>query len=236
MNIYQKLIEVRKTVTYLQKDGKNTQYEYVSSPQTLGSLKAKMDELGLLLIPRILKAIVQDHVTTKDTLIKGEVVSLRSTHQYFTILDMLFTWVNAEKPEEKIKCRWHGQGLDFGEKGPGKAETYAEKTFMLKFFNIPTGEDDPDFFQNKIDGDNIKKNGEISRDNKTTQEKQEKDKVWPSKGAFIAEIRNFREKIGAEKYKEALKLHKVEDGEISKLNKAQGTSLYNDLMKAASSA
>ena len=39
--------------------------------------------------------------------------------------------------------------MDDGEKGVGKALTYAEKYFMLKFFNIPTDKDDPDSFQKK---------------------------------------------------------------------------------------
>jgi hypothetical protein len=60
------------------------------------------------------------------------------------------TWVNAEQPEETIECSWYGQGVDIaGEKGVGKALTYSEKYFMLKFFNIPTDKDDPDSFQAK---------------------------------------------------------------------------------------
>jgi hypothetical protein len=43
-----------------------------------------------------------------------------------------------------VSCRWYGQGIDSGERGVGKAMTYAEKYFLLKFFNIPTDEDDPD--------------------------------------------------------------------------------------------
>ena len=62
---------------------------------------------------------------------------------------MSFTWVNAENPEEQIECAWMGQGLDDGEKGVGKALTYAEKYFLLKFFNIATDKDDPDSFQAK---------------------------------------------------------------------------------------
>jgi hypothetical protein len=51
-----------------------------------------------------------------------------------------------------ITCTWYGQGVDIaGEKGVGKAMTYAEKYFMLKFFNIPTDKDDPDSFQDKLD-------------------------------------------------------------------------------------
>lgn len=139
MNIYQKLIEVRKSCEYLKKDNSGYQFKYVSSSQTLGTLRAAMDLHGLLLVPRVICHETRDHETKK-----GE-------HEYFTIATMSFTWVNAENPEEQVECPWLGQGLDTGEKGVGKAMTYAEKYFLLKFFNIATDKDDPDSFQKKFD-------------------------------------------------------------------------------------
>jgi hypothetical protein len=157
VNIYQKLIEVRKEVPYLQKENTGAQYKYVSSSQVLSNCKIKMDELGLLLIPRVtghkvLESAIQYYsidAEKKET----EHVAKRTT-TYFTELDMTMTWVNAENPEEMIECKWYGQGVDIaGEKGVGKAMTYAEKYFMLKFFNIPTDKDDPDSFQKKMDAE-----------------------------------------------------------------------------------
>ena len=148
LNIYQKLIEVRKSVPYLQKENKGYQFNYVSSSQVLAGLKSKMDEMGLLLIPS-----VSNKTVTVDTYEKTDNRgNTKRTVDYFTELEMIFTWVNAEKPDEKIECKWYGQGVDTaGEKGVGKALTYAEKYFMLKFFNIPTDNDDPDSFQSKQD-------------------------------------------------------------------------------------
>jgi hypothetical protein len=136
-NIHQKLIEVRKSVRYLKKDSKGFQFQYVSSSSALGSLREAMDSNQLLLIPRVVKSEIRDHTTRKGD------------HEYFTTLEMEFTWVNAEKPSEMISCSWIGCGLDDGEKGIGKAVTYAEKYFLLKFFNIATDKDDPDSFQKK---------------------------------------------------------------------------------------
>ena len=144
MNIYQKLIEVRKSVPYLQKENANKQYKYVSSSQTLSSVRTKLDEHGLLLIPEVLDT----NVLTQTVENVDKYDNKKKTTTYFTELKMQFTWVNAEKPEEKIVCPWYGQGVDIaGEKGVGKALTYAEKYFLLKFFNIATDEDDPDSFQ-----------------------------------------------------------------------------------------
>ena len=149
MNLYQKLIEVRKVVPYLQKENKGEQYQYVSSSQVLGNIKAKLDELEVLLIPA-----VKGHTVNVSSIefLNEKGTATKRTNTYFTELDMLMTWVNAEKPDEKIECTWYGQGVDIaGEKGVGKALTYAEKYFMLKFFNIPTDKDDPDAFQKRMD-------------------------------------------------------------------------------------
>lgn len=140
MNIYEKLIAVRKSVPFLKKDAEGYQFKYVSSSQTLGALREAMDANQLLLVPRILKYDIRDHTTKKGD------------HNYFTILDMEFTWVNSEKPDETVVCAWQGCGLDDGEKGTGKAVTYAEKYFLLKFFNIPTDKDDPDTHQKRENG------------------------------------------------------------------------------------
>jgi hypothetical protein len=153
VNIYQKLIEVRKATPYLQKEATGSQYKYVSTSQVLASLKAKMDELQLLLIPRVINHKVSESTVQYYSLDpdkrETEHVTKRTT-TYFTELEMTMTWINAENPEETIECPWYGQGVDIaGEKGVGKALTYSEKYFMLKFFNIPTDKDDPDSFQEK---------------------------------------------------------------------------------------
>jgi len=139
MNLYQKLIEVRKACPYLRKDNKGYGYQYVSSSQTLGALREAMDKHGVLLVPEITGHTTSEKPTKKEGM------------QIFTELTIKFTWINAESPEERIECPWYGQGLDTGEKGVGKALTYAEKYFMLKFFNVATDKDDPDSFQKKVE-------------------------------------------------------------------------------------
>lgn len=140
-NLHQKLVSIRKSIPYLQKENKGKQYNYVSSAQALSAIRDKMNELSVLLVPRITGHSVIENI-------KGD----KQTSTYFTEADFQFSWVNADNPEETITCEWYGQGVDIaGEKGVGKAATYAEKYFILKFFNIPTDKDDPDTFQTKVD-------------------------------------------------------------------------------------
>jgi len=140
MNIYQKLLEVRKTVPYLQKTASGAQYKYTGSSQVLSSVREKLDELGLLLITRITDSKLTSQANSKGTMVN------------MTELTLEFTWVNVEKPEETIVIPFYAQGVDLaGEKGVGKALTYGEKYFILKQFNIPTDQDDPDAFQKKVE-------------------------------------------------------------------------------------
>ena len=155
LNVYQRLAEVRKAVPYLKKEQKGAQYQYVGSSDVLGSLHAKINEVGLMLIPEIVGHLV---TASERTNAKGNISS-----EYFTELEMTMTWVNIDDPSDTAKVSWYAQGVDLaGEKGVGKALTYAEKYFLLKFFNIATDKDDPDAFQDKIESK--KPIAKISRD------------------------------------------------------------------------
>ncbi len=137
LSLYEKLIEIRKTCTYLKKDTEGHQYNFVSSSQTLGALRTAMDEFGVLLVPEITA-----HEKTSWNNSNGKL-------QIMTELTIKYRWINAEKPDEVLESMWYAQGLDNAEKGVGKAVTYGEKYFLLKFFQIATDKDDPDVHANK---------------------------------------------------------------------------------------
>lgn len=143
MNIYEKLLKIKESVDYLQKAKKGQQYDFVSSSQVIAALRAKMNEEKLLLVPDVEDAKFSSII--EKTSSKGN-----PTVDLLTEIFITFKWVNAENPEETLTIKWYGQGVDTsGEKGVGKAYTYAEKYFLLKFFNIPTDKDDPDLFGQK---------------------------------------------------------------------------------------
>lgn len=137
MNLHEKLLEIRKTCPYLKKENPGYNYKYVSSSQTLAAFRAKMDELGVLLVPEI--------VSSRFTEVKDQ----KGNPEYFTELEMKFTWVDVNNPGDTLVCHWAGQGVDNKEKGVGKALTYAEKYFLLKTFNVATDKDDPDAWSAK---------------------------------------------------------------------------------------
>jgi hypothetical protein len=132
--LHQRLLEVRKSITSIQKDERNQyhKFNYASSSAVLKALRDAMDSNGVLLIPS---------VTGRET---GELTTQDDKKNILTHLDITYRWVNVDNPEETIECSWYAQGIDAGERGVGKALTYAEKYFLLRFFNVPTDDLDPD--------------------------------------------------------------------------------------------
>lgn len=140
LNLHQKLVDVRRAVKYLRKDNQGDRFKFVSSSQALGAIRGKLDELNVLLVPRVVSHTCRDHKLKNGGI------------WYLTGLEMEFTWVDADNPKDTIgPLSWYAEGLDDAEKGPGKALTYAEKYFMLKFFNVATDKDDPDAYQERVE-------------------------------------------------------------------------------------
>lgn len=134
MNLYEKLLEMQKKVDGIIKDAKNTsdRYDFASDENVLDRFRPMMDEMGILLIPEIAKTELHEGTTKSGT-------SRFMTEVWYTM-----KWHDVESGEELI-VPWYAQGVDLaGEKGVGKAATYAEKYFFLKFFHVPTKRDDPD--------------------------------------------------------------------------------------------
>lgn len=132
--IFEKLLEMQRRVDNVVRDGKNTsdKYDFASDENVLDTFRPLMDELGLLLIPSVTGAQLHEGTTRNGTA------------RYLTEMVITMRWHDVETGEE-LTVPWYAQGVDLaGEKGVGKALTYAEKYFLLKFFHVATKKDDPD--------------------------------------------------------------------------------------------
>ena len=144
-NVYQRLAEVRKSISYLKKEKSGNQFKYVGSSDVLGALHSAINDAGLLLIPSI-----TNHKLNERVELIGSEDNQKERATYFTELEMNMRWQNIDDKNDFVDSAWYAQGVDIaGEKGVGKALTYGEKYFLLKFFNIATDKDDPDSFQRK---------------------------------------------------------------------------------------
>lgn len=132
--LIQKLAVIHEQINPLHRDGRNSKegYAYVSSSAVLNAIRTAMQAQGVLLVPSVERTEVGTHTTKAGA------------EWHFTQAWLQYTWVNVDNPADTLTCKWYGQGLDSGDHGPGKALTYAEKYFLLKFFQVPTDADDPD--------------------------------------------------------------------------------------------
>lgn len=141
MNLYEKLIQIRKDVVEFSKDKESYKYSYVSGSQAIRKIRAKMDELGILLIPNM--GETESHTYDYKTIDKTG--KEKDNTDYVVTGSMSYTWLNAEKPVETLTIPWKLYGSqDDISKAFGSGLTYSERYFILKFFQAPTDADDPD--------------------------------------------------------------------------------------------
>lgn len=133
-NLYQKLLEIQKTINGLGKDKSGGQFRYVTGDKVLEHLKPLMNDLGILLKQEVLSIenTRQDYKTRN-----GEASEINSK------VMMKFTWVDAETGD-KDENLFGANGQNAWDKGVGSALTYGERYFLLKYFHIATDEDDID--------------------------------------------------------------------------------------------
>lgn len=95
-------------------------------------------------------------IPIKQELINSEIVKVIKDNgieaiNYVDVVKMTLRIINLDNPDEQIDIESFGRGLDSGDKGFGKASTYARKYALLNAYKIATGEDpdkDPSKDQN----------------------------------------------------------------------------------------
>lgn len=138
MNIYQKIQAVSDEVKNVEKNlnvgtGQSS-YKAVADIDVLMKVKEAEKKFGLVSIP------------VKQELVKSEI--LRTVGQggyekinYVDVVKMTLRIINIENPDETVEVESFGRGLDAGDKGFGKASTYARKYALLNAYKIATGQD-----------------------------------------------------------------------------------------------
>lgn len=123
LNIYQRLHAVMQEVDYVQKThsidvGKG--YKVVTHDAVTAKVRPSLVKHGVVYFPANLRVT-------------------QSGNRTETLIDVQF--VNVDTPSEFILVPSVGYGIDTGDKGPGKAMSYAVKYALLKALGLETGED-----------------------------------------------------------------------------------------------
>jgi hypothetical protein len=138
--IYVKLLEIQKEIKGLSKDKSSHNYEYVTGNKLLSFIRPLMDEKGLILK----QEVVSIENTRQDYEVWNKYDKVyKPKNEILSMVMMKFTWIDTETGE-KDENLFGANGQNDWEKGLGSALTYGERYFLLKYFHIPTDEDDID--------------------------------------------------------------------------------------------
>ena len=143
MNIYQKMLlataQIEKVAKNLRVEMGRGSYKAVSEADVLAAVKPIEIEHGIYSFP-VARNVIETATLTTSKEYNG---NKTESNQLFMRLETVYRFVNTEKPDEFIDITTYGDGIDSGDKAPGKAMTYADKYALLKAYKIETG-DDPD--------------------------------------------------------------------------------------------
>ncbi len=140
-----KLIEIRKHIGILRKDTKGMQGQYADPAKLLLKARDKMDELGVLLLTKVvshdLTKLPNPNKTKKDQM------------DFVVSMSLEMVWVDADTSETLV-VPWLAVGSNATDPAMagGGGLTYYERYFILKQFNIPTTKDDPEALKENVRG------------------------------------------------------------------------------------
>jgi hypothetical protein len=122
LTIYQRILAIMSELKYVAKGEKtvNGQYRFVSHDSVTAKIHPLLVKHGVIIIPTVVECKQEGNRTQVK-------------------LDVIFR--NAENASDHFYVTHFGFGVDNGDKGIGKAVSYAFKYALLKTFCLETGED-----------------------------------------------------------------------------------------------
>lgn len=139
MNLYEKIQAVSDDIKNIEKKTEvrvtnTSSYKAVADIDVLLAVNKAEKKYGLVSIP------VKQELTRTDQVLKQGRDGYTSV-TFADIVKMTVRIINIDNPAEFIEVESFGRGLDAGDKGFGKASTYARKYALLNAYKIATGED-----------------------------------------------------------------------------------------------
>ena len=144
LNIYEKMSFITEEMGVVEKNlkvqvNKTNSYQAVSERDILDNVKPLEKKYRVYSFP-VERNIIDNDTLTKEVEYNGAVTR---TNTIYMRLETVYRFINLDNTEEYIDIKTYGDGLDTGDKAPGKAMTYADKYALMKGYKISTG-DDPD--------------------------------------------------------------------------------------------
>jgi len=189
LKIEQRLLNVMKSVKYIQKDkefrkGDRVLYRVVSHDTVIRETRPYFIEQGVLVVPTVIR-----HERIGSNL---------------TIITVSIEFINVDKTDDKIKVEYVGYGVDASDKGPGKAISYAVRYAILKVLCLETG-DDPENDTDDAIEETITDEQEINLREICDSKNFPIDKTLDALANKIFQIKNISD-LPQSKFKDAQKL------------------------------
>jgi hypothetical protein len=132
MKLLERINEVRKSISYIQKDRSVStgggSYKAVTHDTVTAMVRPAMIEHGIVCWP----SLVESAAMPKEDGAKQ--------FRYLATYD--FTFANIEDATDCLVIRIEAHAMDNADKAPGKALSYAKKYAMLKLFEIESGDEE----------------------------------------------------------------------------------------------
>jgi len=144
LNIYERMDLITNEIATVSKNlkvqvNKTSSYNAVSERDILDAVKPIEHIYRVYSYPYDRKVIDND-ILVKETEYNG---TTTKTNSLYMRVETIYRFVNIDNKDEFIDIKAYGDGIDTGDKAPGKATTYADKYALMKAYKISTG-DDPD--------------------------------------------------------------------------------------------
>lgn len=144
LNIFEKMSLITDELGVIEKNlnveiTKTKSYKAVSERDILDAVKPLEKKYRVYSYP-FERKVIENDTLVKETEYNG---SISKTNTLFMRLEIVYRFVNIDNPSEFIDIKTYGDGLDTGDKAPGKAMTYGDKYALMKAYKMSTG-DDPD--------------------------------------------------------------------------------------------
>jgi hypothetical protein len=142
MNLWQRLHAITNEIETVAKNlnvgtGGNNSYKGVAEADVLRAIKPLEFKYGVYSYPAS-RTIHHQEVFRWE---EKYGTKINQKKQFVMRTEVTYRFVNIDKPEEFLEVTSYGDGIDSGDKAPGKAQTYADKFAILKAYKMVTGED-----------------------------------------------------------------------------------------------
>ena len=140
-NLYQRMAAITAELQTVAKNlnvetGKGRGYKAVSERDIIDAVKPLEAKHGVYSFPAGRELVESERL-------ESEGYDGKKKTTFYTHMKTTYRFVNVDNPDEQFEIVSYSVGLDSGDKGDGKAMTYADKYALMKAYKISTG-DDPD--------------------------------------------------------------------------------------------